>query len=98
MNLHIGDGDWIALEHLVCVVNAADMSEDTRNFLGACAKRGGIRRCAGKPKAYIVTRDGTGKETVFAAPVGPGTLYKRWADACLHDSIRRIAHLTVDGL
>lgn len=96
MNLHIGDGGWISLEHLVCVINAAELSADTRNYLGACAERDGIRRCAGKPKAYIVTRDDAGKETVYAAPIGPRTLYKRWADACLHDNIRKLAHLTVD--
>lgn len=96
MNLHFGGGEYVPLDCLVCVVDATDMAADTKRYIGACAKQDRLRPCEGKPKSYLITRDEAGREIVFASPIGARALRKRWTDACLHDNIKKLAHLTVE--
>ena len=96
MNLHIGNGVLVALEHLVCVIDARNMAPDTRNFILRVGRENRVRPCEGRVKSYLVIRDESGKEAVLSSPIASTTLKKRWEDACLHTRIRELALMTVE--
>ncbi|CCX42201.1 putative uncharacterized protein [Clostridium sp. CAG:1024] len=94
MFLHIGDNVSIPLSSIVCVLNAAGLSESTAAYIARAKQRKRFRACKGALKCYLIVNE-HGLEYVYASPISSSTLERRWKSELHHDWIRECAALTI---
>ena len=68
MFLHIGDNVSIPLSSIVCVLNAAGLSESTAAYIARAKQRKRFRACKGALKCYLIVNE-HGLEYVYASPI-----------------------------
>lgn len=94
MLLHIGGGESVPLDKLICVLGARNLPADTRQLIERARQEHRYEACAGRAKSYLLLRGRDGRETVRESAIAPSTLQKRWTEACLHEQLRRITVLS----
>lgn len=76
MLLHIGNNVTIPFERLQFVLNARNMSAETKALVERARRARRLRKCEGTPKCYVVITE-RGHETVYESVLSSTTLLKR---------------------